>query len=331
MLLLFVLLGGGTAWYLNNKPSGKMATLTEERLFHVEDTGQIQKIFLADRKGNTTTLVRQGAKWLYNGKHLARQNVVHNLLQAIHRIRIRYIPSDAAVPNVVSTMAAEGIKVEIYGRGDKKINTYYVGGMTNDEMGTYMMREGYENPFVMHIPNWQGGLRARYEVKGDDWRDRGVLRESIDNIESVSVEYPKQKNQSFVLSATDGDYSVKPFYEVTPAINRPLKKGRMEAFLYSLENVQAEGYKNKSTKKDSVSALVPFMKMTIKRKDGESKTINFHPIIPYDSEGNLLTDDRVATQTAVERYHVSTSEGDFLVGQHRNFEKAFWGYPQFFD
>ncbi|MEM9922000.1 MAG: DUF4340 domain-containing protein, partial [Bacteroidota bacterium] len=316
---------------LMQKPDAKMTVLQEERAFHIDNPDEVYKIFLADRRGNKTTLERKSDHWVYNGQYRVRQNMIDNLLDAMKRIRIRFLPAKAAVDNVIKTIATEGIKVEIYGRSGNNLKTYYIGGMTNDEFGTYMIMDGSNNPFVMHIPNWQGGLRARFEITGDDWRDRAIFRESPDDISSVSVEYPKQKSQSFKLDKDGSSYAVKPFYPITKVIDKSVIKGRAEGFLYSLENLQGESFLNSFSKRDSISASLPFVKITVNRKDGSSKAVNFHPIIPLDDDGSMLTDAEVTTETAVERYHVSTSEGDFMVGQHLNFRKVFWGYPQFFE
>ncbi|MEM9920387.1 MAG: hypothetical protein AAF990_19980, partial [Bacteroidota bacterium] len=59
LLLLFVVLGGGTAWFLMQKPDAKMTVLQEERAFHIDNPDEVYKIFLADRRGNKTTLERK--------------------------------------------------------------------------------------------------------------------------------------------------------------------------------------------------------------------------------------------------------------------------------
>ncbi|MCB0620969.1 MAG: hypothetical protein KDC32_20120, partial [Saprospiraceae bacterium] len=55
-LLLFLALGAGSVWLLSSQDEGKSTYNAWERDFKVEQTDEIQKIFLADRKGNTTQL-----------------------------------------------------------------------------------------------------------------------------------------------------------------------------------------------------------------------------------------------------------------------------------
>ena len=99
---------------------------------------------------------------------------------------------------MVSNLATEGIKVEIYDRQDELIKTYYVGGAPPDERGTYMMLEGFEQPYVAHIPGWDGNLRFRYNLVGDEWRSRILFPGELEEIESVSIAYPRQRSKSSV-------------------------------------------------------------------------------------------------------------------------------------
>ena len=65
LLILFALLGGATAWYLNKDTdqSESMAQLKAERDFAV-NPDEVYKIFIADRKGERTTMEQKKGVWL---------------------------------------------------------------------------------------------------------------------------------------------------------------------------------------------------------------------------------------------------------------------------
>ena len=151
---------------------------------------------------------------------------------------MKYIPPQAAVPQAVKDLAAHGIKVELYDRNNEKLKAYYVGGMTSNERGTYMIMEEAEQPYVMHIPSWEGGLRVRYWLSDMDWEDRTIFGYKPEEINSVSVEYPRQKNKSFKLEQKGGEYLVEPYYEITPRINQSPVKGVAEAYLIGFKSQQ---------------------------------------------------------------------------------------------
>jgi len=317
-LLLFVLLGSATAWYLLTNSDAKASQLGEDRRFKVENTDDIYKIFIADRRrGERTMLKRKDGFWSYNEKYTARPSAVQSVLDAIRRVEMQYQPPKAAVQNMVKSLAADGIKVEIYNKNNQLLKSYYIGGSTSDERGTYMILDGAEQPYVAHIPGWEGNLRFRFNLKGDDWRDKTIFAEKATDIQSITVEYPKNKNKSFRLEKNGANYKIKPFYDVTPVINRPLKAGKVEQYLEGFRSLGAEAFENENPKRDSVRQLTPFSIITMKNIKGEEKSIRLFPIF--------------TNHDVVERYLVDVNNGDFMLIQHLVFGKVMWGYDFFFE
>ena len=333
LLVLFLLLAGGSWWYFNQSDSSSSID-TADRQFAVKNTAIIHKVFIADRSGETTTLTRSGDHWIYDGKYQARPNVMENLLDVIKRVEVNYIPAKAAVPNIIRDLSSNGIKVELYDQKDQLMKAFYIGGMTNDELGTYMIMEGAEQPYVTHIPSWEGGLRARFQLKGNEWRDKSIFSAKVEDIQSLSVEYPKQKNKSFKITKSNNGYDVNPFYEVTPTITDEVQQGKVEAYLVNFESLQAEAFANNNPDKDSILQSVPFCIITVEKSEGAITKATFHPILNRDATGRLVSDAEVlGANSSVERYHIDHLVGDqseFMLVQHRVFEKIFWPYQAFF-
>jgi hypothetical protein len=322
---LFAVLGV-SAWYvLQQKKLQTGTALSPDMDFAIENTNEIGRIFMADRKGQTTTLERKKDFWLYNNKFRARPTAVSSLLETLHNIKVEYIPPNASDPELVKSLATEGIKVEIYNLDNKLVKQYYVGGVTMDERGTYMIMEGSEKPYVMHIPAFIGQVRVRYMMGDDNWRDRAVFVEKPEEIQSVSVEYPKQKSQSFKLEkAAAGAYNVSPFFSTTPVIHKPLRKGIAEAYLLQFENMVSEGFESANPARDSVVSMVPFAIVSLKNMDGTEKKVRFWPL---DVETHPVTG-----QNYVVRYFTDLNDGEaFYLTQHRVFGPIFRGYQFFFE
>ena len=109
-----------------------------------------------------------------------------------------------------------------------------------------MIMADSEEPFAMHIKNFVGGLRLRYALKGDDWRDRAVYAEDPKNIASVSIEYPKQKNKSFRLTRSGNGFEVEPFFKTTSIIDKKVVAGRAEQFLNGFKSKIAENFQKEN-------------------------------------------------------------------------------------
>ncbi len=326
ILLILVVLGSATAWYLTVGEK-KQSSDSWERDFAVPDIERVHKIFIADRRGNTTVLERNRNGWLYDGKYPANPHVMKELLHNIQYLDVYYIPAHAAVKTMVNDLATKGIKVELYDAKGKNIKTYYLGSPTADGVGTYAIMEGAEKPYVVYNPSIRGSIVGQFMLTGDDWRDKTVIRENPERINYVSIEYPRQQNQSFVLEKKQGGaFSLRPFYDFTPRINKPLNRSIVEAYLQGFRQIGAEGYENKlpQEKRDSILQSLPFAVITIRNEDARETRLRLFPIeTPVFNE---------AGETAVViRYHVDWNGRDMVLMQHLLLKKILWGYSSFYE
>lgn len=323
LAVLFVALGL-SAWYAWHKKNNQTGTTTAwDMNFAIQDPTRIGKIFIADRAGQRATLERQNGNWVYNGQYPARPSAVQTLLETLEKVTVKAMPVTAAEEPMIKSLATEGIKVEIYDLAGQRMKCYYVGGVTNDEHGTYMMMEGAERPFVTHIPSFIGQLRVRFMVGDDNWRNRTIFSEKPETIQSIAVEYPQQKSESFRLEKVKAaEYAVTPYFSATPRHPGQPRKGLPEAYLLHFESLVAEGYETEHPERDSISALVPFAIVTVKKVDGTEKKVQFWP-----------TEVQINASTGkplVERYFAQR-DNDFLLIQDYVFGPIFRGYTFFFE
>ncbi len=329
MLVILLLLGGGSYWLWEQNRDTKTSLAGEDREFAVRDTTAIGKIFLVDRFDNQVTLTRQGPDWIADGTYLVRQDAIKNLLRAVSSVEMKYKPPQAAISNILKSLSTEGIKVEVYNRQNRLMKAYYVGGATNDERGTYMMLDGYDQPYITHIPGFVGNLRFRYNLKGDDWRDRFIFTAPVNSIKKVSVDYPKQKNLSFVIEQENGRFSLRPFYATTPPLPGEPTQGRIEQYLIGFKHVGTAGFVNHLTTKDSLQAQTPFVDITVEHTDGKVEQALLLP--EYNKPGyDTKTKTFVTPSESVSSYYVTNREGDLLQAQHRQVQQLLWAYDYFF-
>lgn len=326
LLITFLILAAATAWYLSNKKEiNKKSTLTAERNFAVKDESSIHKIFLGKRNGETYTFTRGEEKfWRVNGKYNVNPNVMEGLLEAITNVTMKYLPPQAAIPKVVKDLAAKGIKVEVYGKNDQLLKAYYVGTIGSDGESTYFIMENSDQPVACEIPQMVGHVGTRYDISGDDWRDKTVFAYKPEEIQAVSIEYPKQRNKSFKLERKGDGFELKPFYENVKPINRKIVDGKVEGYFVNFERLYAESITNGYSKKDSIRSTIPFSVVSVTNTQGETKIAAFYPTYKIKSAGIRASDK-------IERYFADMSTGDWMLVQHFSFQKIFWGYEAFFD
>jgi Domain of unknown function (DUF4340) len=325
LIAVFLLLGGSAWLILKKKRTFTGSVDNPDMQFAVKNPEIIAKIFIADRKnGKTATIEKKTGYWLYNGQYTARPSAVELLLKTIKEVNVYYIPPKVAEENMIQSLILNGIKVEMFDADNKKIKCYYVGGVTNDERGTFMIMEGAERPYVVHIPSFVGQLRVRYFLGDDNWRDRTVFSEKPEDIQSITVEYPKEKAESFRLEKTDAArYAVSPLFEFGAATVGQPRKGTPEAYLVQFEKRVAEAFETANTLRDSITALPPFAIITLKNTAGTEKTVRFWP-----ADARINRDNG---QVEVDRYFAEVDRKDFMLVQDRNFGPLFQGYRYFYE
>lgn len=331
LLLLLLVIGlSVSAWFLLKDQDQSPATsvLGMDRNFSV-NRDLVYKVFLADRSGNRTTLERKADGWIYNGKYKARKDAIGNLLSAIHQIRMQYVPTKAAVPYMIESLASHGIKVEVYGKNGENLKTYYVGGATSDELGTYIIMEGSEQPYVGELEHWTGNLRFRYNLLGDDWRDRSLFASQADDIAEISIDYPKQQNKSFRLNLRDGKQELSPYYPLSPRIQQPIKNGAITSFTHVFEGIFAARFNNYNKDRDSIEQQIPFAIINLEEKDGDRFSLRLFPENQkpfYDSKsGNFIQPE------GIDSYFGLTGNDDFMNIQNSIISKILWGYDFFYE
>ena len=327
LLTLFLLVGLG--YYYINKDKAEKTTLQDRDWdMSIKNTEDIGRIFFADRNsGKTVDLKRDGNAWTYNDKWKARPNAVENLMVVLKTVSLRERPANAAIKTMVKSLAAQGIKVEVYDKKGKAMKKFYVGGATPDERGTFMIMEGSNNPYVMHMQHAEANLRGVFFVGDKNWRDKTVFGFKGENVKSVSIDYPKNKNQSFHLNRSGKKWEVAPFYPSTRKISRTVDIDAVDEFLAGFKSIGAEAFENDFAKRDSVLATTPFCTVEVEMLDGEKQKVDLHPL---DYKFKNPQADRESEY--FERYLAAMNNkyDDVMLTQHIVMKKIFWGYPFFF-
>ena len=213
----------------------------KECYFMVRDTASVTKVYMADRKNQETLLERQDQGWTLNGTYKAHPKQVEYLLTTLYKIRNKMPVSKASHDNIVKQLATQSTKVEVYQQvprvnlfdklklfyHEDRTKVFYVGDATMDNSGTFMLREGSDQAYIVHIPGFRGYISTRFTANPDDWRDHTIFHETLANIQSVTIEFGGEPMRSFRIDNTGkhqyqltrlGDDQVLP-YDTLKVIN----------------------------------------------------------------------------------------------------------------
>ena len=259
--------------YFSDKDSTELVL----RDFAVADTAAIDQIFLADKNGNSVLLEREGDHWIVNGDFIARRDFIEVLLTTLKNIEVKSPVPEAKLDKVTKSLSVKGIKADIYQKGEL-IKTYYVGGVTADNTGTYMILEGSEQPFVLHIPGFAGYLTVRYLPYINEWRERIVFRYKVAEIKKIRVEYPMNPHESFVAySYGNNEYGITDLSG--SSFDFAIDTIKIKEFISKVKFIGLEAYLSEQLndhKRDSLLEETMSARYTVENRAGEEKDVRIY-------------------------------------------------------
>ena len=311
--IIAIVLGGIAAYFLfrNN-----FSTVREEdRDFAIDDTAAVTKIFIADRNNNSVTLDRKGpGEWQLNGKYETRNEGVSFILDCLKKIRVQSRVPKNSFNTVVRELSSTGLKMEVYQHGDvKPVKTYFIGGSTQDVLGTYMMLSNSTVPFITEVPGFNGYLTPRFSPVERDWLIREVFNLATAEIMSVTMEYISQPENSFVIERSGNSYRV--YSPSTENVIRNVDTLRIANYLEGFTRLNFESWDRNldERQKDSLRNVQPVSVLTVVDIKGKKtsvpmylKPVTITSLAQTDDKGNPLKYD-------IDRMYAFIQDGKELV------------------
>jgi acetolactate synthase small subunit len=244
--------------------------------FAIENTDAINKIIITESNRNKAELELNNGEWMLNNEFKARPENVELLLKTFRTIKVQTSVSNDMKKTVVVNMASRYKKVEIFEDG-KLSKTYFVGSATKDHYGTYMLleKDGIKSsePYVMHIPGFNGFLESRFYTNENDWKYSGVFVYKPLNIKSIKVEQGETPEESFLITQEDKKVSLS---SVNGNKILEFNNSLVENYILIYEKIFFNKVAEFSPEKvDSIKAITPLYKIEVVDVKGNSKKVNF--------------------------------------------------------
>ena len=278
ILSILIALVSISIYFYKNK--NKTSTINKEASdFRFKDTASIDKIFIANKNGKQILVERKSTGWEVDGKYHVRPDAIEILLYTIASVEVKTPVSKKATAGVLKIMSAKSTKIEIYSKG-KKVKQYFVGHATQDHIGTFMVLtnletgENYPEPFITHIPGFDGYLTTRYNTDAIDWRDRLVFNYRAPQIKEIKMEYNELPDSSFIIEL----FSMQRFgLKTTKNARLNFDEGRLKQYIAYFQNVNCEIVLDSKDKLvDSLSKSgFPFAKLTITDRNNINSSFEF--------------------------------------------------------
>lgn len=273
--------------------------------FRITDTAAIRSIEIYAQDGVKQTLERKQDGWWLNGKFLVRPDAIANIFRILPGVQVMFYPPDAAIAQMMQAIRNQGVKLVFLNRGGELIKSYRIGGMTNDERGTYAMLEGAERPYVVHVPGFEGSLANRFIMSDEDWRDRMLFRHRMEDLTGLKMLYPDHPDQGFEILKKEGRFELYGYNNRLIHTSDPVIRN----YLDDLRGIGVESIENDFSGIREVLASRPHAILELKFRPDSSRTLKFFPII-------------IEGQPEVERLFVYDGQ-DFFLAQTRILQKIF--------
>lgn len=310
--------------------------------FAIADTSLVTKVFLTDKSNNKVLLEKKAyRKWSVNNKYTASNGMINILLKTIMKLEVKSPVAKSARNNVIKRLASSAVKVEIYQTvyridfwgiklftHEKLVKTYYVGDATMDNMGTFMLIEDSDEPFIVHIPGFRGFLNSRYSTLENDWRDHTLFKIDIPNIKSVKLEFPSSPENSYeVVNIGDAHFT---FNALSPEMHiTDYDTLRLYDFLSTFRDIRYEAIitNTKLHNKDSIVATTPFHIITVTDMSGKKAIVKtFHK---KPNEGETEPDGSITLYDKDRLYSLFNNDKDFALIQFYVFDNILRPLPYF--
>lgn len=254
--------------------------------FTVYDTASITRLFFADKSGNQTLLRRTDKGWTVNDEHRASQRVVNDMLYTLNRMRIKMPVSIKKSDNIITRMSATNTKVEVYQMmprinlfnkvklfyHEKRSKVFYIGDVTQDNTGTYVLKEGGDKVFVVFLHGFRGFISARFSANPMDWRDHIIFAEPMGNIASVKLEITDDPNNGFIINEKD-----RYQYTMTRLNGQSVdfSDNKVLTLMSSFGDVRFEAFLDDVDphRRDSIINSPFQQRLTLTTKDGRSRSV----------------------------------------------------------
>lgn len=259
--------------------------------FKIEDTASIQKIQISNNGGSKVTLIRNPNEWTIEGLSLpARRDLVEVTLSTLRRMEVKeFIPKNGQ-QEVFKKLSVYGTRVEVFGKDKEPIRTFFVGGPTQNHLGTYMMLQGSEVPVIVYVPGFRGYLTNHFNPSVLEWKTKQIFNHHIRDIASVQVVHHQRPESSFRIDVL----SPSRFSLVQLQTGTASPKADTSLIKVFLQNFKVMGFENwvdvNTARMDSVQRKYALHTIILKDRNGKESSVKLCAIPLPKGTLNMLGD-----------------------------------------
>lgn len=289
-LVLVAIIAIAAVYYFSNSKGTFKLRNTDFAISNLEDISEI-RISQGDKR---LVLDNRNGEWKVNSKYKVKIWNMNNFFTALNRIDILKPVSKTEKLQISTLLEKDGLLVEIL-NNKRTIKKYYVSRPSMSKSQTYMRMYKSNNPFIVHIPLFQGLVSELFVIDEDYWRDNTVFNYKPQNIKEIIVEYPQHTDQSFgLINYQDGSFSVKQIQN--NSFLEDFNAEKVANYFTYFQSVTFESVLSdiEESKIDSITSTLPYFIISVTDIDNTKNEIKVYrkpPVQNYDEFGNIAQFD----------------------------------------
>ncbi|MFM2394889.1 MAG: hypothetical protein RLZZ546_2872 [Bacteroidota bacterium] len=324
-ILFLALVGIASMVYYKKGKTDDLGLDLSDREFKIEKPEKLNKIIIERAKYPAIVFVKKGNDWILNNGKKASDEIIPNIISLINKMKIQYIPNPAHTKNIHNFIKEEGIHFKAY-VGEEVVKSFFVGADVAENKGTSFLIEGAKQPYVMHLPFFDGSLRSRFSFEMSQFETKMVFEENPENITEVTVNYPGDKASSFKILNAQSTPEVSNLYDGIILKNANQKK--IKTYLDGFTKIGAEYNDADNALRYEIIKKPIFAEITVKRKDGSMKKVDLYSLSNIEFKTNYSSPKEMEPSM---RLHANTNTNEFFLTQHRVIGKLLVAYDNFGD
>jgi hypothetical protein len=282
-----VLVGIALFLFLKDK-SGTLRV--DAKAFAVADTAGVTSITITNNQAKLV-LERSGTGWRINQNFNAKPHAVRALLSLLTSLEIGAPVPKSMKQQVLSSFNDNVVSVSVESSGTIT-KAFRISGNDQLKIGSVGMLKDDTDPYVIHLPNFEGNLYSLFSTNSLLWRDKTIFRYRPADILSIEVVYSDNPNASFAYHFMGMDNLQIESLKTRATIK--LNKETAQNYLTNFASLSFESLVINRTKevRDSLTRQKPLCTITVKNTANQLNTIKTYRI-PVQNQPGMFNLNRI--------------------------------------
>lgn len=320
LIPLAILLILGVVYYMTKDTPQDSSISIEDRDFVVENRDDIDIIRIKRPGYPEIHLSKSGGEWILNQRRKASSHIVRNILTVLTRMELDYIPPKTTYSKIMKDIELLGIDVTTYDKAGNVLSDFIVGKNNRVESGTYCLKKGAKQPYVMIVPAVSGGIRNYFTLTDLDLRDKTVMNVKSSDIVELTMDFKKDRKNSFQIKKEGSQYGITPLVPSANTSNISQNQNVLSAYMKNFKGFGAEGITTGKPEMDSIFRKIPGIELAMGMKDGSKRKFSFYPIV-YRPEEDQPEKRTAEDLSRTEKFFMFSDNGESYIVQQRVMNK----------